>query len=65
LAGESAGYLVLALADQVLNAPRLIEAGDVQLTDDGGLRVLRGQASSETDAELSLRPRARRAPSCR
>jgi hypothetical protein len=55
LAGESAGYLVLALADQVLSAPRLIEARDIQLTDDGGLRVLRGQASSETDAELSLR----------
>ena len=55
LAGESAGYLVLALADQVLSAPRLIAPGDVQLTDDGGLRVLRGQASSETDAELSLR----------
>ena len=55
LAGESAGYLVLALADQVLSAPRLIDACDIQLTDDGGLRVLRGQASSETDAELSLR----------
>jgi hypothetical protein len=55
LAGESAGYLVLALADQVLSAPRLIDAGDVQLTEDGGLRVLRGQASSEIDAELSLR----------
>src|SRR4051812_9927683 len=55
LAGESAGYLVLALADQVLSAPRLIDAGDIQLTDDGGLRVLRGEASSEIDAELSLR----------
>ena len=55
LAGESAGYLVLALADQVLSAPRLIQPGDVQLTEDGGLRVLRGQASSEADAELSLR----------
>jgi hypothetical protein len=55
LAGESAGYLVLALADQVLSAPRLIEPGDIQLTEDGGLRLLRGQASSESDAELSLR----------
>src|SRR5450755_2302917 len=55
LAGESAGYLVLALADQVLSAPRLIQPADVQLTEDGGLRVLGGQASSETDAELSLR----------
>lgn len=55
LAGESAGYLVLALADQVLSAPRLIRPGDIQLTEDGGLRVLCGQASSEAEAELSLR----------
>ncbi|HEX3777452.1 MAG TPA: hypothetical protein VHV51_23435 [Polyangiaceae bacterium] len=55
LAGESAGYLVLALADQVLNAPRLIDAQDVVLTEDGALRLLRGQASSDAEAELSLR----------
>ena len=55
LAGESAGYLVLALADQVLSAPRVIGGDDVQLTDDGGLRLLRGTASSEGEAELSLR----------
>ena len=55
LAGESAGYLVLAIADQVLGAPRLVQASDVQLTEDGALRVLSGHASSEADAELSLR----------
>lgn len=55
LAGESAGYLVLAIADQVLQAPRLVQATDVQLTEDGALRVLSGVASSEEDAELSLR----------
>src|SRR4051812_38448291 len=55
LAGESAGYLVLALADQVLSAPRLIHADDIQLTEDGGLRLMRGTASSESEAELSLR----------
>ncbi len=55
LAGESAGYLVLAIADQVLSAPRLVDASDIQLTDDGGLRVLSGRASSDTDAELGLR----------
>ncbi|HEY4104401.1 MAG TPA: hypothetical protein VGM44_10935 [Polyangiaceae bacterium] len=55
LAGESAGYLVLALADQVLNAPRLIDAHDVVLTEEGALRLSRGQASSDADAELSLR----------
>jgi hypothetical protein len=55
LAGESAGYLVLAIADQVLQAPRLIQADDVQLTEDGALRVLAGRASSDEDAERSLR----------
>ncbi len=55
LAGESAGYLVLAIADQVLSAPRLVETSDIQLTEDGGLRVLSGRASSDTDAELGLR----------
>ncbi len=55
LAGESAGYLVLAIADQVLSAPRLVQAADVQLTEEGGLRVLSGHASSDADAELSLR----------
>jgi hypothetical protein len=55
LAGESAGYLVLAIADQVLNAPRLVQETDIQLTEDGGLRVLSGCASSDADAELGLR----------
>jgi hypothetical protein len=55
LAGESAGYLVLAIADQVLSAPRLVEASGIQLTEDGALRVLSGLASSDADAELSLR----------
>ncbi|HET7540764.1 MAG TPA: hypothetical protein VFK05_12855 [Polyangiaceae bacterium] len=55
LAGESAGYLVLAIADQVLQAPRLVQAEEVQLSEDGALRVLAGRASSEEDAELSLR----------
>ena len=55
LAGESAGYLVLAIADQVLSAPRLVDATDIQLTEDGALRVLSGRASSEAEAELSLR----------
>ncbi len=55
LAGESAGYLVLAIADQVLSAPRLVDASDIQLTEDGALRVLSGHASSDVEAELSLR----------
>ncbi len=55
LAGESAGYLVLAIADQVLSAPRLVQAMDVHLTEEGSLRVVSGLASSDADAELSLR----------
>ena len=55
LAGESAGYLVLAIADQVLSAPRLVNPGEIQLGEDGALRVLSGRASSEADAELALR----------
>jgi len=55
LAGESAGYLVLAIADQVLTAPRLVQAADIQLTEDGALRVVSGHASSDVDAELALR----------
>jgi len=55
LAGESAGYLVLAIADQVLKAPRLVQAEDIQLSEDGALRLTSGQASSDADAELSLR----------
>ncbi|HEX2672183.1 MAG TPA: hypothetical protein VHM25_14990, partial [Polyangiaceae bacterium] len=46
LAGESAGYLVLAIADQVLQAPRLVQPAEVQLSEDGALRVLSGRASS-------------------
>jgi len=55
LAGESAGYLVLAIADQVLQAPRLVQPEDIQLGEDGALRVVSGHASSDADAELSLR----------
>lgn len=55
LAGESAGYLVLAIADQVRKAPRLVQAADIELSEDGELRVLSARASAEADAELSLR----------
>lgn len=55
LAGESAGYLVLAVADQVLQAPRLVQPSEVQLTEDGSLRVMSARASSDEEAELSLR----------
>ncbi len=55
LAGESAGYLILAIADQVVSAPRAVQCADVQLMEDGGLRVLAGLASSDAEAEHALR----------
>jgi hypothetical protein len=55
LAGESAGYLVLAVADQILGAPRAITKRDVVLTEEGSLRVVRGDATSEAQAERMLR----------
>lgn len=55
LAGESAGYLVLAIADEVLSAPRVVSNAQVLLTEDGGLRVLSAEACSDAEAERSLR----------
>ena len=55
LAGESAGYLVLAIADQVLQAPRLVRPAEIQLTEDGAVCVSAGKASSDVEAELALR----------
>jgi hypothetical protein len=55
LAGESAGYLILAIADQVLSAPRVVEGADIELTEEGTLRVLSGKASSDAEAEFGLR----------
>ena len=35
----------------------MVQSADVQLTEDGGLRVLSGRASSDADAELALQTR--------
>jgi hypothetical protein len=55
LAGECAGYLVLAAADQALSAPRRIGPGEVRLFDDGTVRVEGARAADETDSEGDLR----------
>jgi hypothetical protein len=55
LAGEIAGYLILAAADQVAEAPRTVSLQDLLLEADGRLRVAGGMACSVSDAERMLR----------
>jgi hypothetical protein len=55
LAGECAGYLVLAAADQAVAAPRRIGPAEVRLFDDGTVRVEGARAAAESDAEGDLR----------
>jgi hypothetical protein len=55
LAGECAGYLVLAAADQAVSAPRRIGPAEVRLFDDGTVRVEGARAAAELDAEGDLR----------
>ncbi|HTQ05051.1 MAG TPA: hypothetical protein VMI54_14400 [Polyangiaceae bacterium] len=55
LSAECVGYLVLAAADQVSAAPRRIDANDVLLFEDGGIRVASGRAADGPLAERDLR----------
>jgi hypothetical protein len=55
LAGECAGYLVLAAAYQAVTAPRRIGPAEVRLFDDGTVRVEGSRAAAESDAEGDLR----------
>lgn len=57
LAAESAGYLLLAVADSVAVAPREVLADDVELSADGTvrLRASRARSSAEGEAELAVR----------
>jgi hypothetical protein len=57
LAAESAGYLLLAVADHVAVAPREVRADDVELGSDGSvrLRASRACAVAEGGAEHALR----------
>ncbi|MBX3182029.1 MAG: hypothetical protein KIT72_10770 [Polyangiaceae bacterium] len=53
VAGEVAGYLILAAADQLLKAPRGFEAADLTLDERGEVSVGRGAAcESERCGEL-------------
>jgi hypothetical protein len=55
LPGELAGYLLLATADQVASAPRCPDARDIALDEDGNVRVIGGDAATDTQAERRLR----------
>ena len=55
LVGETAGYLVLGVADQVAAAPRQVGAAHVTLAEDGTLRLVGGAAAEDVQAETSLR----------
>lgn len=60
-AAESAGYLLLAVADHVLAAPRVVLAEDVELLADGSvrLRTRAGGGSNETPERATRRLLAR------
>ncbi len=59
LAAESAGYLVLGVADHVASAPRVTGPEWVELSSDGLVRLARGEASEAPEGgpspERSLR----------
>jgi hypothetical protein len=55
LAGECAGYLVLAAADQAVSAPRRIGPNEVHLEGDGTVRVEGARAAGEAESERDLR----------
>jgi hypothetical protein len=56
LAAETAGYLVLAAADQVVTAPRLVDPRKCRVLVDGGRVIVpSGQHSLPAHAEESLR----------
>jgi len=55
LVAESAGYLVLAAADQIQSAPRIVGAEEVLLTPEGSLRLSGGLVATGGEAVLALR----------
>ncbi len=55
VAGEVAGYLILAAADQLLRAPRGFEASDLTLDERGEVSVGRGVACESEHAGELLR----------
>lgn len=50
LAAESAGYLLLAVADHIAVAPRLVEPSEVELSADGAVRLSARRGAVGADA---------------
>ena len=55
LPAESAGYLVLAVADQVALAARAVRQDAIELNEDGSVRLSAAEPASEVQAESQLR----------
>ena len=57
LAAESAGYLLLAVADHVVSSPRALSADEVELMPDGSVRLRprRGAAPADENCERAVR----------
>ena len=55
LAAESAGYILLAVVDQVAAAPRRVTLAGVDLGEEGKLRLSTAEPCDEQAAELELR----------
>ncbi|RYZ08955.1 MAG: hypothetical protein EOO73_06590 [Myxococcales bacterium] len=57
LAAESAGYLLLGIADHVVSAPRVVAAEEVELSSDGVVRLRpnRGAIGTTDGAEANVR----------
>lgn len=55
LAAESAGYLLLAVADHLVAAPRVVDADDVELMADGSVRLRSRPARDPALAERIVR----------
>ncbi|HEY8942992.1 MAG TPA: hypothetical protein VIM73_01970 [Polyangiaceae bacterium] len=54
-AGESAGYIVLLVCEELVPSPRRVDSSTVHLEADGTVRVLGSEPASEAEAELALR----------
>ena len=55
LAAESAGYLLLAVVDHVVAAPRAVSADEVELMPDGVVRLRARRGSGDASVEQVLR----------
>lgn len=55
LAGESAGHVVLAVADQIVETPRLVRASEVHLEPNGAVKLAGATACDEAQCEQNLR----------